>query len=143
MDELFLMNPRRKRRRSHKRRVHRKRHYRRNSGELAILNPRRRRRHYRSHSRHRRHYRRNPGFLPGGLDLTTIGAGGAGAVGSRMLASYLLPLVHQVDTGLIGAAATFASGFILSKVAGMLLRNKKLEHGSSWGRDRHCSQGGR
>lgn len=132
MEELYLMNPRRRRRRSHKRVVHRKRHYRRNPGaELALLNPRRKRgrKHYRSHAGRRKHYRRNPGFLPGGLDLTTIGAGGAGAVGSRMAASYLLPLLGQADAGLIGAVGTFASGFILSKAVGMLLKNKKIEHG--------------
>jgi hypothetical protein len=132
MEEIYLMNPRQGRKRSHKRAVHRKRHYRRNPGaELALLNPRRRkgRRHSRSNAGRRRHYRRNPGFLPAGLDLTTIGAGGAGAVGSRMAASYLLPLLGQVDTGLIGAVATIGAGFILSKAAGMLLKNKKLENG--------------
>lgn len=46
-----------------------------------------------------------------------------------MAAAYVLPMLGQTDSGLIGAVGTFASGFILSKVAGMLLRNKKLEHG--------------
>jgi len=128
MDEIYLMNPKRRRRRKKATVHHRRRSRRRRNSELALFNPgkRRRRRHY--HHRRRRSYRRNPSLLPG-MDLTLIGAGGAGAIGSRMLASKGLELANQVDSGIIGYVATFGAGFLLSKVAGMILKNKKLENG--------------
>ena len=133
MEDIFLMNPRR-RKRSQKRRHH-KRGRRRNPGEsLAILNPRRKRRHYRSHGRHRRHYRRNPGFSIGSLDLMTIGAGVAGAVGSRFISNQILEkVVKQPDTGIIGAAATFATGLAVSFIVRKFGKQPKLANGIALG----------
>jgi hypothetical protein len=127
MEEIYLMNP--KKRKHHKKRYHHKKrsHGRRNS-ELALFNPGKRRRKKYYYHRRRKSYRRNPSLLPG-MDLTLIGAGGAGAIGSRMLASKGLELAGQVDSGIIGYVATFGAGFLLSKVAGMILKNKKLENG--------------
>lgn len=127
MEDIYLMNPRRRR---HRRNVyhHKRRSRRRRNTELALFNPRRRRRRHNAYHRRRRGYRRNPTLLRG-LDLTLIGAGGAGAIGSRMLASKGLELANQVDSGIIGYVATFGAGFLLSKVAGMILKNKKLENG--------------
>jgi hypothetical protein len=130
MDDVYLMNPRRRRHRRKRVYHNRRRSRRRRNSELALFNPgrrRRRRRHY-YHHRRRRYYRHNPSLLPG-VDLTLIGAGGAGAIGARMLASKGLELAGQVDSGILGYAATFGAGFLLSKAAGMILKNKKLEQG--------------
>jgi hypothetical protein len=138
MDEIYLMNPKRRRRRKRATVHHRRRSRRRRNSELALFNPGKRRRRnvrrrsyyvYARPSRRRRYgFMGNPALLPG-LDLTLIGAGGAGAIGSRMLASKGLELANQVDSGIIGYVATFGAGFLLSKVAGMILKNKKLENG--------------
>jgi hypothetical protein len=92
--EVLLINPRRRRRRKKARAAGRKRHARRRRNPFAI-NPRRRRRRAVSRRRTRRHRaHRNPRLpLIGNVNITAIGAGAAGYVGSRYATGWLLSMV--------------------------------------------------
>lgn len=125
MEELFLVNPKKKRRKT-KRRKTKRRKYRRNVGGLA--NPakrKRKRKAYRRGSFYRT--RRNPIGFAKKVDFEEVAYLTGGALGARYFSTQLLRIFNQANQGIMGYAGDLGAGYIISQVGRRVFRSRKAE----------------
>jgi len=129
MEELLILNPKRRHRR------------RRRKNEPGPANPRHRKytvygrkTKWANPRRHKRHHRRrrNPAFLKGitgGLPIPLIVTGTVGALGSTIIGKYILSLFKAEDKGIMSYVGRLGGGFALAMAGGLLTKKPSVRQG--------------